>query len=135
MQDLQLPFDERRPFALRRLRDRIEANLSGLRGPSVAQDLVGTFGLYKAGSETYVTEDIHFIESRLEEYRSRLTGLPPNWMRCVAITDKPCKTCPWVCAHWPKTMKFSWNRALEDPHRDYRPRVVGSRLDSIDAPA
>ena len=26
MQDLQLPFDERRPFALRRLRDRIEAN-------------------------------------------------------------------------------------------------------------
>src|SRR5690606_2223087 len=30
LRDLGLPFDEQRPYALRRLRDRIEANLSGL---------------------------------------------------------------------------------------------------------
>ncbi len=44
-------------------------------GPSVAQDMVETFLPYKSGSEKYVTEDIHFIESRLEDYHSRLTGL------------------------------------------------------------
>ena len=75
LRDLYLPFDERRPYALRRLRDRIEANLSGLMGPSVAQDMVETFLPYKSGNENYVTEDIHFIESRLEDYHSRLTGL------------------------------------------------------------
>ncbi|MBP8263785.1 MAG: ATPase, partial [Pseudomonas sp.] len=75
LQDLQLPFDERRPYALRRLRDRLEANLSGLMGPSVAQDMIETFLPYKSGSESYVSEDIHFIESRLEDYQSRLTGL------------------------------------------------------------
>ncbi|MPT41509.1 MAG: ATPase, partial [Achromobacter sp.] len=75
LRDLHLPFDERRPYALRRLRDRIEANLSGLMGPSVAQDMVETFLPYKSGNENYVTEDIHFIESRLEDYHSRLTGL------------------------------------------------------------
>ena len=58
-----------------RLRDRIEANLSGLMGPSVAQDIVETFLPYKTSEESYVTEDIHFIESRLEDYHSRLTGL------------------------------------------------------------
>ena len=75
LRDLHLPFDERRPYALRRLRDRIEANLSGLMGPSVAQDIVETFLPYKTSEESYVTEDIHFIESRLEDYHSRLTGL------------------------------------------------------------
>ena len=75
LKDLQYPFDERRTFALRRLRDRIEANLSGLMGPSVAQDLVDTFLPYKVDSETYVSEDINFIENRMEDYKSQLTGL------------------------------------------------------------
>ena len=44
-------------------------------GPSVAQDIVENFLPYKNGAEGYITEDIHFIENRLEEYHSRLTGL------------------------------------------------------------
>jgi Na+/proline symporter len=52
LRDLQLPFDEQRPYALRRLRDRLEANLSGLMGPSVAQDIVENFLPYKSGGES-----------------------------------------------------------------------------------
>ena len=60
---------------MRRLRDRLEANLSGLMGPAVAQEMIETFLPFKLARNDYVTEDIHFIENRLEDYHSRLTGL------------------------------------------------------------
>ncbi|HAO00858.1 MAG TPA: ATPase, partial [Halomonas sp.] len=71
---LNLTPQERRPYALRRLRDRIQANLSGLMGPSVARDIVDRYLPYRH-DDAPVTDDIHFVESRLEAYRSRLTGL------------------------------------------------------------
>ena len=39
LHDLGMSHDEARPYALRRLRDQIESNLSGLLGPSVAEML------------------------------------------------------------------------------------------------
>ncbi|WP_252177497.1 ATP-binding protein [Endozoicomonas sp. 4G] len=74
LSDLNLREDENRPHALRRLRERIEKNLSGLMGPSVAHDIVDTF-LPWDESKGYVARDIHFMESRLEAYHSRLSGL------------------------------------------------------------
>ncbi|MFG6668651.1 ATP-binding protein [Halomonas sp. HNIBRBA4712] len=71
---LNLGTEERRPYALRRLRDRIQANLSGLMGPSVARDIVDRYLPYRH-DDSSATDDIHFVESRLEAYRSRLTGL------------------------------------------------------------
>src|SRR5690606_39384178 len=53
----------------------LEANLSGLMGPAVAQEMIETFLPFKLARNGYVTEDIHFIENRLEDYHSRLTGL------------------------------------------------------------
>ncbi len=72
--DLKLQADERRPYALRRLRDRIETNLSGLMGPSVAHDIVNRLLPYdQPGAEA--REDINLIEARLERYKYHLTGL------------------------------------------------------------
>ena len=135
LKDLQLPFDEHRPFALRRLRDRIEANLSGLMGPSVAQDLVSTFLPYKTGSETYVSEDIHFIESRLEDYQSRLTGLAAELDTLRRYHRQTLYDLPMgVCSLAQDFEVVMWNRALEDLTGITASRVVGSKLDSIDAP-
>src|SRR5699024_834204 len=135
LKDLQLPFDEHRPFALRRLRDRIEANLSGLMGPSVAQDLVSTFLPYKTGSETYVSEDIHFIESRLEDYQSRLTGLAAELDTLRRYHRQTLHDLPMgVCSLAQDFEVVMWNRALEDLTGITASRVVGSKLDSIDAP-
>ncbi|NLY13920.1 MAG: ATPase [Gammaproteobacteria bacterium] len=135
LKDLKLPFDEGRPFALRRLRDRIEANLSGLMGPSVAQDLVNTFLPYKTDSETYVSEDIHFIESRLEEYQSRLTGLAAELDALRRYHRQTLQDLPMgVCSLAKDYEILMWNRALEDLTGITATRVVGSRLDSIDAP-
>ncbi|QEY58788.1 GHKL domain-containing protein [Pseudomonas sp. C27(2019)] len=135
LKDLQFPFDESRPFALRRLRDRIEANLSGLMGPSVAQDLVNTFVPYKVASETYVTEDIHFIESRLEDYQSRLTGLAAELDALRRYHRQTLKDLPMgVCSLAKDHEILMWNRALEDLTGITAARVVGSRLESIDQP-
>ncbi len=135
LQDLQIPFDERRPFALRRLRDRIEANLSGLMGPSVAQDLVSTFLPYKTDSQSYISEDIHFIESRLEDYQSRLTGLAAELDALRRYHRQTLQDLPMgVCSLARDREILMWNRALEDLTGITASRVIGSRLDDIDEP-
>ncbi|TLP75233.1 PAS domain S-box protein [Pseudomonas nitroreducens] len=135
LRDLHLPFDERRPYALRRLRDRIEANLSGLMGPSVAQDMVETFLPYKASSEAYVTEDIHFIESRLEDYHSRLTGLAAELDTLRRYHRQILQDLPMgVCSLAKDQEILMWNRAIEDLTGVSAQRVVGSRLAALPDP-
>jgi PAS domain S-box-containing protein len=135
LRDLHLPFDENRPYALRRLRDRIEANLSGLMGPSVAQDIVETFLPYKSGSESYVTEDIHFIENRLEDYHSRLTGLAAELDALRRYHRQTLQELPMgVCSLAKDQEILMWNRAMEDLTGIVAHRVVGSRLSTIGEP-
>ncbi|WP_287030149.1 sensor histidine kinase [Pseudomonas sp. UBA6310] len=135
LRDLHLPFDERRPYALRRLRDRIEANLSGLMGPSVAQDLVEGFLPYKSGSEGYVTEDIHFIESRLEDYQSRLTGLAAELDALRRYHRQTLQELPMgVCSLAKDHEILMWNRAMEELTEIPAQRVVGSRLSALGEP-
>ncbi|MFO5276459.1 hypothetical protein RCL00_24805, partial [Salmonella enterica subsp. enterica serovar 1,4,[5],12:i:-] len=74
LRDLHLPCSETRPYALRRLRDQLETNLSALLGPSVAHQLMADNLPYKP-QQGASGEDIRFIESRLEQYRDRLSGL------------------------------------------------------------
>jgi PAS domain S-box-containing protein len=135
LRDLYLPFDERRPYALRRLRDRIEANLSGLMGPSVAQDMVETFLPYKSASENYVTEDIHFIESRLEDYHSRLTGLAAELDALRRYHRQTLQELPMgVCSLAKDQEILMWNKAMEELTGIPALRVVGSRLMTIGEP-
>ena len=135
LKDLNFPFDENRSFALRRVRDRIEANLSGLMGPSVAQDLVDTFLPFKVADETYTSGDIHFIESRLEDYQLRLTGLAAELDTLRPYHRQTLQDLPMgVCSLAKDYEILMWNRALEDLTGITATRVVGSRLNTIDQP-
>ena len=135
LRDLHLPFDERRPYALRRLRDRLEANLSGLMGPSVAQDLVENFLPYKSGSKAYVSEDIHFIETRLEDYHSRLTGLAAELDTLRRYHRQTLQELPMgVCSLATDQEIVMWNHALEDLTEIPAQQVIGSRLDALPSP-
>ncbi|WP_437881588.1 ATP-binding protein [Pseudomonas sp. LRF_L74] len=135
LQDLHLPFDEHRPYALRRLRDRIEANLSGLMGPSVSQDIVENFLPYKSGSESYVTEDIHFIESRLEDYHSRLTGLAAELDALRRFHRQTLQELPMgVCSLAKDLEILMWNKAMEELTGIAAQQVVGSRLATLGEP-
>ena len=72
---LQLPAVEYRPYQLRRLRDQVEVNLSGLLGPAVAQDIVKRHLGFKPLAGANPAQDIHYVERALEDYETRLTGL------------------------------------------------------------
>lgn len=135
LRDLHLPFDESRPYALRRLRDRMEANLSGLMGPSVAQDMINTFLPFKSGPEGSASEDIQFIENRLEDYRSRLTGLAAELDGLRRYHRQTLQELPLgVCSLAKDHEILMWNRAMEDLTSIPSSTVVGSRLESIAEP-
>ena len=57
-----------------RLRDEIEANLSGLMGISMASEILDRLVPYRL-PETSVATDINLIESRLTQARDQFTGL------------------------------------------------------------
>src|SRR5699024_5121908 len=67
LQDLKMDAQDTRPQSLRLLRNRLEANLSGLFGPAIAHDLIDRFLPYTtSASDT----DVSSIEHRIEAYRS-----------------------------------------------------------------
>ena len=135
LRDLHLPFDESRPYALRRVRDRLEANLSGLLGPSVAQDMIKTFLPFKSGPEGSASEDIQFIENRLEDYRSRLTGLAAELDGLHRYHRQTLQELPLgVCSLAKDQEILMWNRAMEELTGVPASNVLGSRLDSIGEP-
>ncbi|MEZ5504290.1 MAG: ATP-binding protein [Halioglobus sp.] len=74
LSELQFSANETRPYALRRLRARIEANLSGLLGPAVAHRIIEGRIPFLPGLHAD-TEDIHLIERNLDQAQPHFTGL------------------------------------------------------------
>lgn len=135
LRDLKLPFDERRPYALRRLRDRLEANLSGLMGPAVAQEIIETFLPFKLARDGYVTQDIHFIENRLEDYHSRLTGLAAELDALRRYHRQTLQDLPMgVCSLAKDNEVLMWNRAMQALTGIVADSVIGSRLANLPEP-
>jgi PAS domain S-box-containing protein len=71
---LELTRDESRPYALRRLRTRIQANLASLMGQSVAVEMMDTHFPYTAPQHGEVL-DINLMENRLERMGDNIHGL------------------------------------------------------------
>ncbi|MGM0520830.1 MAG: sensor histidine kinase [Pseudomonadota bacterium] len=131
---LHITHQERRPYALRRLRDRIQANLSGLMGPSVARDIVDRYLPYRH-DDAPVTDDIQFVESRLEAYRSRLTGLARELdglrrHHRQTLTHLPVG----LCVFGDDSELLMWNQALAELSGISGESVIGSRRDSLPDP-
>ncbi|MFY0992236.1 ATP-binding protein [Halomonas sp. C05BenzN] len=125
---------ESRPYALRRLRDRIQANLSGLMGPSVAQDIVDRYLPYRQDGGD-ATEDIHFVESRLEAYRTRLTGLARELDGLRRYHRRTLARLPvGLCAFGDDGELLMWNDALSALTGIPGASVIGARRDSLPAP-
>jgi len=134
LSDLGLSPLDGRPYALRRLRDRIQANLSGLMGPSVAQDIVDRHLPYRRGG-LEPNDDIHFVESRLEAYRTRLTGLARELDGLRRYHRRMLTRLPvGLCAFGVDDELLMWNDALAELSGIDGSSVVGSRRDGLPAP-
>lgn len=74
LQFLELPQNERRPYALRRLRTRIRTNLSGLLGHTIASEIIEKHFPYHSVSNIQAM-DINLMEMRLERMGHKMKGL------------------------------------------------------------
>lgn len=75
LRDLSLAHSETRPSQLRRLRERIERNLSGLLGPQLAHMIINRRLQLDIHTQSALADSMRFIEDQLEHSRSRLRGL------------------------------------------------------------
>jgi PAS domain S-box-containing protein len=135
LNDLKMDDTETRPFSLRRLRDQIESNLSGLLGPTVAQDILDQHLPYKVREEQRRGEDIHYIETRLEEYRDRLSGLAAELDALRRFHRQTLYDLPTgVCSLGRDMEVLSWNRAMMELTGISDEQAVGARLNSLPNP-
>ena len=134
LNDLRLTADESRPYALRQLRDRIEANLSGLLGPAVAFDILQRCIPYQLDAPQ-TSEDISLIEQRLDsEYRS-FTGLAADLDNLRRYHRETLRDLPiGVVSLGRDGEVLMWNRAMERTTGVRSEAVVGSYLSSLPGP-
>ncbi len=132
MADLNIDKQDRSPQAMQLLRTRLEANLSGLLGPAIAHDLLSRFLPF---SEESGTGDVHAIESRIEAYRSNLSGMAADLDNLRRYHRQVLMELPLgVCSLGPDNRIVMWNHAMEHMTGIAASTATGAFLDDIDAP-
>ena len=135
LNDLAMSVEENRPYALRRLRDQLESNLSGLLGPAVAHDVLADAIPYVIQSNEDGTQDIHFIESRLEEYKDKLTGLAGELDSLRRYHRQTLQDLPvGVCSLGSDGEVLGWNSALEEITQVQALDILGSQITHLRQP-
>lgn len=122
---------ESRPYALRRLRDEVEANLSGLMGISMASEIMDKQIPYRLPEGEGVT-DINLIESRLSQYRDQLTGLAGELNNLRLYHRRTLEELPLaVCSVGRDGEILMWNGAMENLTGIQSETVTGSSLEAV----
>ncbi|MES2664398.1 MAG: ATP-binding protein [Pseudomonadota bacterium] len=135
LQDLSMNASETRPYMLRRLRDQIEANLSGLMGPVVARDVINKALPYASHGHSDDWEDIHFIEDRIESQAAPLTGLAAELDHLRRFHRQILQNLPVGVSTVSASGEIvSWNNELERITEIQATDVVGSKLSSLPDP-
>ena len=134
MRDLEYGDSEARPYAMRRLRDRIEANLSRLVGASVAMELINRSVPY-VREDAGPADDITLVESRLEGYQRYLTGFLAELDGLRRFYRDTLQDLPLgVCGINTSDEIVMWNHALERITGIAGETVLGSTLEELPEP-
>lgn len=135
LQDLNMTNNESRPFALRRLRYRLEANLSGLMGPSVANDMVNQLLPYDTATDSGGGEDINLIEVQLENYKTQFTGMAADLDNLRRYHRQTLQDLPvGVCSLGQDREILMWNHSIALFTGISTFEVIGSDLKSLPDP-
>jgi PAS domain S-box-containing protein len=133
---LELSRDEHRHYELHRLRLNIQDQIAALLGPNVAQDLMDRFFPLKGErQEEALPPDLSVMESRLEAYRSRLSGMTrtlDNMRRHhrQTLEDIPL---PVLTLDDHGTIVF-WNQAMTRLTTLRANKVIGKTLEQLNGP-
>lgn len=127
--ELSLGIDERRPHALHQIRNRIEMNLSSLMGQTIAHRIIGRFLPYKPILNLAGSENVHTIESRLEDFHSQLTGMAGELDALRRYHRQILQDLPTaVCSINQDYQVLTWNSAMEQLTGIENDKIVGSSL-------
>lgn len=131
---LGLKPNESRPYALRRLRDELEANLSSLMGIAMASEILDRLVPYKV-PETHDATDINLIESRLSNVRNQLTGLAAELNNLRLYHRKTLEQLPLpTCSIGQDLEILMWNSAMTELTGIKSDEVTGSHIKDVRAP-
>lgn len=133
LNDIGSPSFEDRPYALRRLRAKLEANLSGLMGPTVAHDIIGRS--LPLQNDSVLSGDIYHIEQRLEGFHDRFSGLAGELDSLRRYHRQTLEKLPMgVCTLANDLEILMWNSSMQELTSISTGDVVGSRLTNIAQP-
>ncbi|MCV6623573.1 MAG: ATP-binding protein [Cellvibrionaceae bacterium] len=133
LSQLKLDENERRPYALRRLRDQLEANLSGILGVNMAQEIISKYIPLRKhkGSST----DVTFMEERLEQNQNKLVGLPAELNNLRLYHRQTLQELPMaVCSIGQDLEIVLWNKAMGYLTRLAGDKISGSHLNELPPP-
>jgi signal transduction histidine kinase/Na+/proline symporter len=131
--DIGISSGEVRPYALRRLRDRIEVNLSGLLGASVAHDMIDRLIPYKLPTRA-AADDIRLLEARIES-NQELSGVETELDKLRLLHRQTLLRLPiGVCSLDADFEISMWNQAMTGLSGVDEETVVGSFAASLPPP-
>lgn len=135
MEDLGLDRNESRPFAMRRLRDRVESNLSRLIGAAVAMEVVNRSLPSEREATGSVADDIYLVDARLDDYRRDLRGLAAELDALRRFYRDTLQQLPvGVCGINAAGEIVLWNQAIEKATGVGADTVIGSTLEALPDP-
>ncbi|WP_298635108.1 ATP-binding protein [uncultured Umboniibacter sp.] len=129
-----LSLNERRPSELRKTRDQIEANLSGLMGPSIAKEVVDdSLPMREVVADDPV--DLVQLEQRLSESRSALPGMAAELDRLRRHHRNTLEQMPIGVATFTTDFEIMlWNKTLENITHISPERATGTAMTSLPEP-
>lgn len=135
LSDLGMPAGEKRSSELRRLRERIERNLSGLLGPQLAHMIVSRRLLMEPAAKTAFTDSLQYVEERLEDSRIELRGMAAQLDNLRRLHRQILQELPLgVCALDEQGRIVMWNLAAELMTSTRARDVIGLHLDELPTP-
>lgn len=132
--DLGFTQAEQRPYALRRLRDQLEINLSALFGPASAQRIIDKHLPYLAATGEK-GQDIYYIEQALSSYEKRFTGLAGALDHLRRFHRQTILALPQGVISLSEDGEIvGWNLTMEKLSRIPHEQVIGSKLQDLPEP-
>ena len=135
LSDLNLSPYEKQPAELRRLRERLEKNLSGLIGPQLAHVIINRHLELDPDARTALADSIRYVEQRMENSKTLLDGLTTeletlhSYHRNILL-DLPLG----VCAVSHNQQINIWNFAMEVMSQVKSAQTVGKHIDQLPEP-
>ncbi|MDJ0957075.1 MAG: ATP-binding protein [Arenicellales bacterium] len=135
LDDLGMRAEENNPAELRKLRDRIERNLSGLLGPEIARALVNEQLRIDHVAQNVFADTFRMVEERLEDSRTQLRGLAAELDALRRYHRQVLQDLPvGVCSVGPDNEIVIWNQAMVDISGLRAFEAMGRKVDSLTSP-